>query len=258
MMALALLLSGISLAQSNFCDLRNTAFAEGEHIYFKVWYNMSPLWVGAGEAHFRVYADNVNGRRAYHVTGDGKTLKSYEWFYKVRDRYETWIDAQNMRPLKFVRTVDEGGFKINDLVTFNHSAGQATSNSGTYKVPQCVQDVLSTIYFARSIDYNLYKPGAKIPFSMFLDDEVYNLYIRFIGREKIETRYGTFNAIKIVPLLIKGSIFKGGEDMTIWISDDANHIPLRIDTPILVGSIKVDMMGYDNLRNPLTSLIEKR
>lgn len=254
--ALALLSFFFSRAQSGFCDQANSAFGEGEHIYFKVWYNMSPLWVGAGEAHFNVNATTLNGRQVYHITGDGKTLKSYEWFYKVRDRYETWIDKQHMRPLKFARDVDEGGFKFNDLVTFNHSQGHAVSNSGTYKVPQCVQDVLSAIYFARNIDYDAYQPGAKIPFSMFLDDQVYNLYIRYIGKEKIETRYGTFNAIKIAPLLIKGTIFEGGEDMRIWISDDANHIPLRIDSPILVGSIKVDMMGYERLRNPLSSLIK--
>src|SRR6187455_2928921 len=105
MMALALLLSVAPDAQTNFCDLRNTAFAEGEHIYFKVWYNMSPLWVGAGEAHFHVNSTTLNGRQVYHVTGDGKTLKSYEWFYKVRDRYETWIDPQHMRPIKFSRNV---------------------------------------------------------------------------------------------------------------------------------------------------------
>lgn len=245
-------------AQTDFCNSHNTAFADGEHVYFKVWYNMSLLWVGAGEANFNVRSTTLNGRHVYHVSGEGKTLKSYEWFYKVRDLYETFIDAQTMRPVKFVRNVDEGGFKINDLVTFNHSTGKATSNAGTYKVPQCVQDVLSTIYYARSIDYNGYQPGAKIPFSMFLDDQVYNLYIRYIGKERITTRYGVFNAIRIAPLLVKGSIFKGGEDMNIWISDDANHIPLRIDSPILVGSIKVDMMGYDRLRNPLTSLVKKK
>ena len=69
---------------------------------------------------------------------------------------------------------------------------------------------------------------------------------------------GTFKAIKIVPLLIEGTIFKGGEKMTVWVSDDANHLPLRVDSPILVGSIKVDLMEYDNLRNPFTSMISER
>src|SRR5258706_264273 len=71
-----------------------------------------------------------------------------------------------------------------------------------------------------------------------------------------KTKYGKFRAIKFRPLLIKGTIFSGGEKMTVWVSDDENHIPLRVESPIVVGKVKVDMMGNKNLRHPLTSLIK--
>lgn len=247
----------LSAQQIDFCGIKNTSFKEGERLKFKVYYNMGMIWVGAGEAIFNTSLETLNGKPVYHVIGDGKTFKSYDWFFKVRDRYETFIDVDNLRPHKFIRNVDEGGFKIYNHVTFNHAAGQATSGNSVHKVPECVQDVLSTIYYARSIDYNKYKPGDKIPFSMFLDDKVYNLYIRYMGKERITTKYGTFNAIKISPLLIEGTIFSGGEKMMVWVSDDANHIPVRVDSPILVGSIKVDLVGYERLRHPFTSLISK-
>lgn len=93
---------------------------------------------------------------------------------------------------------------------------------------------------------------------MFLDDEVFNLYVRYIGKERITTKYGTFNTIKFSPLLIEGTIFKGGEKMMVWVSDDNNHVPVRVDSPILVGSIKVDLVDYGNLRNPFTGLIKKK
>ena len=93
---------------------------------------------------------------------------------------------------------------------------------------------------------------------MFLDNEVYSLYIRYLGKETVKTRYGKFNAIKFKPLLVKGTIFSGGEKMEVWVSDDGNHIPLRIESPITVGSIKVDMMQYRNLRYPLSSKISIR
>jgi hypothetical protein len=98
----------------------------------------------------------------------------------------------------------------------------------------------------------------EFPFSMFLDDEVYNMYIRYMGKETIKTRYGKFNTVKIKPLLLKGSIFEGGENMTVWVTNDANHIPVRVESPLVVGKIKVDMMSYNNLRHPLSSLIRKR
>jgi hypothetical protein len=84
------------------------------------------------------------------------------------------------------------------------------------------------------------------------------MYIRYLGKEKIKTKYGEFNAIKLKPLLIKGSIFDGGENMTLWVTDDPNHIPVRAESPISVGSVKIDMMGYDNLRYPLSSLISQQ
>jgi hypothetical protein len=90
---------------------------------------------------------------------------------------------------------------------------------------------------------------------MFLDNEVHNLYIKYEGRETIKTKYGKFRAIRFKPLLVKGTMFSGGEKMTVWVSDDQNHIPLRIESPIVVGSVKVDMMQYRNLRYPLSSNI---
>lgn len=260
--ALLILVSGVlfsaAQAQNDFCGTGNKCVQAGEKLNYKVFYNLSALWVAAGEANFTTRQETLNGRPVFHITGDGQTYKSYDWIFRVRDKYETFLDAETLLPQKFIRNVDEGGYKFTNNVTFDQSRKKAYSNKKTFDVPQCVQDVLSTIYYARNIDYNKYKPGAKIPFSMFLDDAVYNLYIRYIGKQKIKTKYGTFNAIKITPLLIKGTIFKGGEDMVVWVSDDNNHIPLRIDSPILVGSIKVDMMGYSNLKYPLSSLVKKK
>lgn len=244
-------------AQNDFCTIKNTSFKAGEHLMFKVFYNMNPIWIHAGNAEFNVSEDLLDSKKVYHITGTGKTQKSYEWFYKVNDKYETYLDQQTLLPLRFVRNVNEGGIKIFNYVNFNHTLGKALSTNGTYQVPKCIQDVLSAIFFARNIDYKKYKPGDKIPFSMFLDDQVYDLYIRYVGKEVIRTKYGKFNAIKITPMLIEGTIFEGGEKMAVWVSDDDNHIPLRVDSPILIGSVKVDLMDYANLLSPLSSLIEK-
>jgi hypothetical protein len=245
-------------AQNDFCGTGNKCIQAGEKLNFKVFYNLSAIWVAAGEANFTTQLETLNGRSVFHITGDGQTYKSYDWIFRVRDKYETFLDTETLLPQKFIRDVNEGGYKFTHNVVFDQAKKKAYSGKKTFDVPECVQDVLSAIYYARNIDYSKYKPGAKIPFNMFLDDQVYNLYIRYVGKEKIKTKYGTFNAIKITPLLIKGTIFKGGEDMKVWVSDDNNHIPLRIDSPILVGSIKVDMMGYSNLKHPLTSLLKKK
>ena len=245
-------------AGDDFCGIRNNAFQNGEKIDFTIYYSVVGLYVNAGNASFTTSLENYNNKPVYHVVGEGTSNSNYDWIFKVRDKYETYFDTATLQPYKFLRDVNEGGYKIYENVTFNQKANTAVTAKGVYKVPNCIQDVLSSIYYARNMNFEAYKVDDKIPFNMFLDNEVYNLYIKYLGKEKIKTKYGKFNAIKFKPLLIKGTIFEGGENMTVWVSDDANHIPLRIESPIVVGTVKVDMMGYENLRYPLTSMISKK
>ncbi len=246
------------LSETEFCGLKNTAYQSGESANYHVYYTLAGFFVFGGEANFNVNTVKLNGQIVHHIIAEGKTNNFFDGFFKVRDRYESYIDTASMQPLRFFRSIQEGSFKKNEVVTFNLAENTATSQKGTFKVPQCVQDVISSVYYARNIDFNKYKTGDKIPFSMFIDDEVFNIYIRYLGKEIIKTKYGKFRAIKFRPLLLKGEIFKGGETMTVWASDDANRIPVRIESSISVGSIKVDLMGHRALRNPLSSLIRQR
>jgi hypothetical protein len=252
------LLLSLSPGQQEFCGIRNTAFQAGETVTMKVFYSTLGTYIGAGEAQFTTTLERLNGKPVYHCVGVGKSYSFFDNFFRVRDRYESYIDTSSLLPYKFIRNVDEGGYKKYNNVTFNHQENKAISTTGIYNTTDCIQDVVSSVYYARNINFNKYKPGDKIPFDMFLDDEVYHLYIRYLGREKIKTQYGKFRAIKFKPLLVKGTIFEGGEKMVAWLSDDPNRLVLRVESPIVVGSIKVDMMQYSNLRYPLTSLISTR
>jgi len=240
------------------CTIKNTAFKAGEKVTLSVYYAVAGIFVDAGTATFTNTFETLNNKPVYHIVGEGKTNSSYDFLFKVRDKYETYIDTATMQPLKFVRNVNEGGHKIYQNVSFNKTANTAVTTDGVFKVPACVQDVVSSVFYARNIDFSKLQPNDKIAFSMFLDNEVFNMYIRYLGKEQIKTKYGKFNAIKFKPLLIKGTIFEGGENMTVWVSDDANRIPVRIESPISVGKVKIDMMGHENLRYPLTSLVKRR
>ncbi|MGI8637894.1 MAG: DUF3108 domain-containing protein [Segetibacter sp.] len=242
----------------DFCSIRNNSFSTGENISLIVFYNALGIYVNAGTANFTVTTERLNNKPVYHIVGTGVTNSKYDWIFKVRDQYETFIDTLTLLPYKFIRNVDEGGYKKYENITFNHTANTALSTEGVYKVPGCIQDVVSSMYYSRNINFNKYQPGDKIPFTIFLDNEVYSMYIRYQGKETIKTRYGKFKAIVFKPLLVKGSLFEGGERMTVYVSDDENKVPLRIESPLLVGSVKVDLMSYQNLRFPLTSLISFR
>ena len=159
----------------SFCGTKNTAFKEGESITMKVFYNSLGIYIGAGEATFTSGLERFNGKTVYHCVGEGKSYSFFDNFFRVRDRYETYIDTASMLPLKFIRNIDEGGYKKYNNVTFNQNEHTAVSTTGVFKISDCMQDVVSAVYYARNIDFNKYKPGDKIPFDMFLDDEIYHL-----------------------------------------------------------------------------------
>ena len=240
-----------------FCSgMRNTAFQAGEQLTYRVYYAVVGAYIAAGEASFTTTLEKFDHKDVYHVIGEGKTYSFEDKFFRVRDRYESYIDTGTLQPYKFIRDVDEGGYKTKENVTFIKAANTAITSTGVYKVPDCIQDVLSAIFYARNIDFSHHKVGDRIPFDMFLDRQVYHLYIRYLGKETIRTKYAKFRTIKFRPLLVKGTMFQGGEKMTVWVTDDPNHIAVRIESPITVGKVSVDMSYYRNLRYPLSSLVD--
>ena len=239
------------------CHVTNTSFAVGEKLIYKIAFKWGALWLSAGEASFTLENSTYNNKQCLHAIGYGSTYRSYDWFFKVRDKYETYFDEASMLPYKFVRDVSEGGTNFYNNVTFNHAAGKATSTNGTFDIPECSQDILSAVYYMRCIDITKYKVNDTIPIKIFLDDKNYPLYVRYMGKEVLNTKAGKFNCIVIKPLLISGTIFKGGEEMKVYVTDDANKIPVRISSPILIGEILCELTSYAGLRNEMTSKIVK-
>lgn len=239
------------------CKRNNMAFHGGEALTTFFSYHWGAIWLSAGEATMTVEAATFDNEPCYHIVGLGQTYKSYDWFYKVRDKYETYMDTTTLTPFKFIRNVDENGFKIYNNVLFKQDEGKAVSTHGTYNVPGCIQDIISAIYYMRNTDMSKVQINQTIPLTVFLDDSVYPLYVRYIGKADVKTNYGEFKCFKIKPLTIKGTIFKGGEDMVIYISDDANKIPVLITSPIAVGEIRADLSAASGLRNTLNGKLNK-
>ena len=247
--ALFVLLTNFSFAQSILPRINNVAFIPGEVLEYRVHYG----FIDAGEARLEVskqYKD-FGGRACYHVIGTGKSMGAFDWFFKVRDSYESYIDTQALVPWLFIRRVNEGGYIINQNVSFNHFKKTATSEKKPIDTPSRVQDLVSSIYYARTIDFSKAVPGDTFVIHTYLDDETFPLTIKFIGREKVKTKKGTFRCIAFRPMLLEGRVFKEKEGMTVWITDDKNRIPIRAQANLLIGAIKMDLKGYSGLANPV-------
>lgn len=226
----------------------NTAFKEGEVLTYRLHYGVMDAGVAVLEVKPSIM--EVAGRKVYHIVGNGYSKGTFDWFFKVRDRYETFIDKDAMVPWMFVRRVDEGGYKFSQDYTFNHYTKKVDVGGGEkIDVPQGVQDMLSSFYAARNLDFTNAKEGDVYTIKSFVDKELWPMNIRYIGKETIECELGTFKCLKFRPIVQKGRIFKNEEDLNVWITDDKNHVPLRAQAKILIGSIKLDIIGASNLAN---------
>ena len=244
--------------ENGSCGVSNHSFSDGETAMYKIYYSLAGVYLEAGQVNFKCTKTALGKKQTFHITASGKTIPFYDHLYKVRDQYETFIDTASLLSYQFTRSVSEGGTSKYENITFDRDAHTAITGTGVYEVPDCTQDVLGSLYYIRNISVDKLKPGDKIDFELLLDGQLHKSYIRYMGKEIISTRYGKFHAIKIRPLLIKGTMFEEGEKMTVWVSDDDNHIPVRIQSSIKIGNVKADLMEFSNLRWPFTSLISRR
>jgi len=230
----------------------NTAFVKGEYLKYRIHYGI----INAGIAELRVSGiETKNGRQAYHMVGTGRSVGMAEWFFKTRDRYETWMDTEALVPWEFIRDVNEGGFEIKRHLIFNQYQHQVhdleAPKKGLFKTPENVQDLLSTFYYARTLPTEDMEVGDEIPINMFLDHEMFNFKLKYIGKETVKTEFGKVRCRVFRPVVQKGRVFKDEETMTLWVTDDNNKIPVRLKTELVIGSIKMDLVDYKNSAHPI-------
>ena len=236
--------------------IKNDTFDRGESLKYKVYYHSALTGnVTAGYGTLTVTDNNrkFNGRETYHVVATGKSTKFFDWFFKVNDSFESFIDEKALIPWLFIRRTREGGYKKDDDVNFYHSAGTASSRKAITHIPANVQDVISAFYFARTLNQETIKPGDIINLPFFLDDSVYFSKVRYFGRETIKTTIGNIKCLKLKPMLVKGGTFKTDYPMTLWVSDDANKIPVLAESEVIVGAVKMELISYSGLLNPFTA-----
>jgi len=247
--------------QMKDCNIQNFSFQAGEEARYRISYNWFVWWTDVGEMWFSVKESSVSDIPCLHLLAVGATYKSWDWFFKVRDRYESWVYPESLKPIVFSRDVYEGGYTFKHHYVFNHRKGIAymqTQNSDkpvkkdTIAIPDCTFDIVSILYYVRNIDFSRYRINDTIPVTILLDNEIYNIYFRYLGTEKKKIKsMGETDCMKFSAMLIQGSIFKGGEKMFLWVTNDKNHIPVYIESPIIVGSVRGTLIDIKGNRYPL-------
>jgi hypothetical protein len=229
----------------------NKAFTYGEKLTYRVHYGL----LNGGNFDFAVgdQPHMVGEHTTYYLRVFGKSAGMVDMMFGVKDEFESYMDIDALVPWQATKKVKEGDYKDSDFIIFDHKHRKVSSRKGSMDIPENTHDIISAIYYARTTDMSNAKIGDVFPINFYLDHKNYEFRFKFLGREVIETDAGKFAALKIRPQVVEGRVFKDSEAITMWVTDDANHIPLRAQSEIWVGSLKADLVKMSGIRNPLTS-----
>jgi len=222
-------------------------FQDGESVQYKVYYNLAFIWVDAASVKFSVRDTIQQGQKLIQYLSSGSSYPSYDWIFKVRDNFHSWVDPSNFTPTKFLRNTSEGSHRAYNWCYFYPSSGQIRYNIDdntigkktsvvAYKAPAF--DVLSAVYYLRTIDVSLLKKGALIPIKVFMDDKLITINIYYDGDEIVEHKNGKkYPSHKFRTKGVPGTIFDEDSDILVWVSKDANKIPIKVEAEIIIGTV---------------------
>lgn len=244
----------------------NFSFKRGEKLKFSVYYNsMITGNISAGELTSEVKTDilKFSERPTYHIEFIGKSVGKFNWFMKVRDNFETWIDEEALVPWYFRNRTHEGDYTASKDIAFIHADKKAkytnnkSENTKYVNIPSNVQDIISAIYYARNIDYTGAKIGSKYQINFIFDDSVYATQLEYMGIFNLTTRLGKIECMKFKPRVLSGGVFKDETPLSVFVTNDLNRLPVFIESEIMVGSVRMELVEFAELRNPFTALKAK-
>lgn len=247
------LLLAVAFINIHSTSPQESAFSSGEWFRFRIHYGI----FNASYATLELKDAQVNDRWVYHGKGYGETTGLAKLFFKVEDHYESYFDKYSGKPYKFIRDIDEGGYTKDIEVEFDHQLGVANVNDkknnkkSTISTPKDIQDVISAFYYLRNnVDAETLSKGDQFTIDMlFDDDEVFKFKLKYLGKETMKTKFGKVECLKFRPYVQSGRVFKEKESLTLWVSNDENKIPIRIQADLKVGSLKADLDAYKGLKH---------
>ena len=235
------------------------SFKEGE--WFQLRLHYGPF--NASYASFSLERDTLKGNPVFHARGFGETTGLARWFFKVEDYYESFFDEKSIQPYKFIRNINEGGYTKNIEIDFYHEKRTALVNNkkkneiNEFSIESGVQDLISCFYYLRNFyPKNGVKMNESFNINMFFDSENYVFKLKYLGKEIINSKFGKIKCMKFRPFVQSGRVFEEQESVTLWVSDDNNRLPIRLQADILVGSIKADLENFKNLRHPFKIVVQ--
>jgi uncharacterized protein YlbG (UPF0298 family) len=229
------------------------AFKDGEWFEYRVRYGV----FNASYISLKLNETQWNDKAVFHAQGYGKSTGLLRLFFKVEDYYESYFDVENGLPYRFIRNIHEGGYTKDIEMQFDHQKHKVQyidkkkDTIKNFAFQPGAQDMISAFYYLRRFfPKTLLPEGEGYELDLFFDQADYRFRLVYLGKEYISTKFGKIRCLKFTPSVQSGRVFKDTESVTIWVTDDLNRIPVRIEAGLAVGTLYIDLERFRNLNNP--------
>jgi len=244
-------IGSINAQKKEFRKLENFAFVVGEKLTFDVKYG----FITAGVAVMEIpKVRKIAKRETFHITFNVNSVSSFDPFFKVRDRYETYLDCDALFPWRFEQHVRGGSYSRDFSAFFDHRKNLAKTKKGSYEIPDNVNDIVSAFYLARTFNFDSLEVGEGFYLENFYKDKIYPLEVVYRGKERVTVEAGTFDCIMIEPLVVEGGLFKNEGSIIVWLTDDDVKMPVKVKSKVIIGSIDAELTKYEGISSKMTSL----
>lgn len=250
----------VNAQDKEYRKVSQNAFGLGERLEYEISYG----FLTAGYVVFEIAPNYVvmNGRNCYDITATLTSASSFEWVYKLQDKYKCYLDADGLFPWKFEQYIREGDYTKDFTVIFDNENNKArTTNTtkgkkepdGEFDIKPYSLDIISAFYYARTMNVQNMNNGEIITLNSFYDDKNYDLKVKILDKEDVDVPAGDFRCVIVQPVAEEGALIKKAENIAVWISRDDRKIPVMVKLDIIVGSVKAELISYKNLSGPLDS-----
>lgn len=266
LLSLLTLLAVLASTMHAQCPLENKAFNAGERLDYQLYFNWQFIWVKAGTASLDINHATYQGQHVYQANLITRGNKRTDKFFVMRDTLTSYITT-DLVPLYYRKGAIEGKRYYVDEAFYSYTPNkvhvkqhfvnhEGKTRNNTYDDTECIFDMLSMMLRARSFDPSCYRTGQQIRFRMADNGRIKEETLIFRGRKKFKMESTGISYRCLVFSFVEYKNKKEKEVVTFYITDDDNHMPVRLDLFLRFGTAKAFLNSHTGLRNPQSSIVE--
>ncbi len=249
----------IFLICSLVATAQNTTIASGEKLVFSTNYNMSGLLTEIAQVTMEANTVKTSNATLLHLKCTAATYSKWDNFFKIRDLYESYVSPTTLTPYLYKREINEGGYYKFNQYTYSHKTNTAKfllkkknnfQETKTLKIGASTKDIVATLYNIRNIDFKSFSPGQTKNFTVLFDEKEVVISVKYISKESMNTNIGKKECYKLALSLNNSNVLKGSTaDNMIWLTADANKVPVYAKFKIPVGNGELKIKSATGLKN---------